>query len=499
MKRLVLFIVLALVAAAPAVVRAEPPIDSLPDMGLGADNVMSISQGVAMGQSMVDNMRQHGEILDDPLLDGYLNNLGYQLVSHSQGATWHFQFLWVKNSDVNAFAMPGGFIGVNEGLILATHDESELAAVLAHEISHVTQRHIAQQMQDSHRTNIATAAAVIAALLAGGGNPAVAEAAVSGGLAGAYQHQINYTYRDEEQADRIGESLLAQSGFDPEAMATFFQRLQQREQYNEGPYSNFLRTHPVTTKRIANAENVARQYPQIHPQPDRAYYIARARVRVLAAGDPAHSASYFKARTGQTSGVAREASRYGYALSLSREGRTTEALKLLGRLVAAHGDSLAYRLALAEVQNTAGDTSASLHTYQTTLALYPDNRAVIEAYAQVLLENAQPRRARRLLLRLPLDESETTRQLRLLAQASTAMGDDADSHYYMSEYYLICGQPHMALQQLGIGLHSRSLSDFQRERMQSRRNEIRDAMKHAGISVTGGGHSDGSARLGPVS
>jgi len=485
---------LVLLAAAPAVAFARPPIDSLPDMGLGADNAMSIDQGIAVGQSMVDQMRQKDQVLDDPLLDSYLNNLGFQLVSHSQGASWHFKFLWVGKSDVNAFAMPGGFVGVNEGLILATHDESELAAVLAHEISHVTQRHIAQQMEDSRRTGLATAAAVGAALLAGlagGGNPYLAQAAISGGLAGAYQHQVNYTYHDEEQADRIGESLLAQSGFNPDAMATFFQRLQQQEQYNEGPYSNFLRTHPVTTKRIANAENIARQYPQIHPKPDASYYIARARVRVLAADDPSDSARYFKARLGNTKGIQHDAARYGYALSLGREGDTARAMKLLDELRSQHPDTLAYRLALANVQNQAGQTNASMHTYQSALDLYPDNRAVIEGYAEVLLQTGRPQRARSLLLRLPLDSSETTRQLRLLAQAATAMGDEADSHYYMSEYYLICGQPHMALQQLEIGLHSGHLSSFQRQRLVSRRKEIRTAMTRAGVSPTAAGDGRG--------
>jgi len=485
---------LVLLAVAPATAFARPPIDSLPDMGLGADNTLSINQGIAVGQSMVDQMRQRNRLLDDALLTSYLNNLGYQLVSHSQGASWHFKFLWVKGSDVNAFAMPGGFIGVNEGLILATHDESELAAVLAHEISHVTQRHIAQQMEDSRRTGMATAAAVGAALLAGiagGGNPYLAQAAISGGLAGAYQHQINYTYQDEEQADRIGESLLAQSGFNPDAMATFFQRLQHQEQYNEGPYSSFLRTHPVTTKRIANAQNIARQYPQIHPKPDPSYYIARARARVLAADDPSDSASYFKARLDQTKGIRHDAARYGYALSLAREGDTDQALKLLDELRSRHPDTLAYRLALANFQNQAGNTTASLDTYQSALNLYPDNRAVIESYAEALLQTGRPQKARRLLLRLPLDHSETARQLRLLARAATAMGDDADSHYYMSEYYLIRGQSHMALQQLEIGLHSGHLSSFQRQRLESRRKEIRTAMTPAGRSPTaaGGGKS----------
>ena len=238
---------------------------TLPELGDPSGADMSFVQERRLGESVVRDLRSSGAYLDDPEVNGYLNEIGNRLVTAIPGAPFDFLFFAVNDATINAFALPGGYVGVNTGLILLTQNESELAAVLAHEISHVTQHHIARSIakqKDAMLTTLAALAAAIVASRVGGQNGGqVAQAAVASAQGLGIQMQIDYTRQIEQEADRLGFQRLDAAGFDVTAMATFMERLQRASRFVEGNAPSYLRDHPVTYERIAEAQARAQGKP----------------------------------------------------------------------------------------------------------------------------------------------------------------------------------------------------------------------------------------------
>ena len=280
----------ALVAAvtlvgAPAL--AQGP--NLPDFGSPADSVLSKSREMQLGRGVMLQLRNAGAIIDDPQITEYLRLLGSQLGQHANDGDFSFEFFVVGENTINAFAMPGGFIGVNAGLILASDNESELAGVVAHEVSHVTQRHIARSLYDSQKTSIMSVAAMLAAILLGAAGDVSGQALgglVTGAQSAAIQRQINFTRSHEYEADRIGMDVLARAGFDPNGMASFFEKLSRRTSASAQVVPEMLRTHPVSTGRISEARGRARQLAAVNHADSIGYGLAKARLRVLMAQRP---------------------------------------------------------------------------------------------------------------------------------------------------------------------------------------------------------------------
>lgn len=256
----------------------------LPDMGTSANTVLSQADEQKLGETFIRQLRRQLEVVDDAQINNYINALGHRLASYSNNPEQPFQFFVVKAPSINAFAVPGGFIGVHSGLILKTRSESELASVLAHEIAHVTQRHIARSIQASQRLSFpAMAALIVAGIIAGvAGAPQVGQAAITAAMAANVQMQINFTRTHEKEADRIGMQTLANAGFDPRDMPNFFDRLQAAMRYYDGGIPDFLRTHPVTTERIAEAQDRAEKYPKQSVNDTPLYHLMKGQLLILA-------------------------------------------------------------------------------------------------------------------------------------------------------------------------------------------------------------------------
>ena len=218
-----------------------------PDFGDASEQVLSPAEERALGEAFMREVRSRLTIVEDPQVEEYVQSLGYRLVAASDRRHLGFTFFVVEDESVNAFAAPDGFVGVNSGLILATRTESELASVLAHEVAHVTQRHIARAIADADRMNIPTLAAIAAAILVGAGNTDVGQAAAATVIGSTVQRRINFTRRNEMEADRVGIRMLAGAGFDPREMARFFEKLQNASRYsgalpNSSPHIRSPRT-----------------------------------------------------------------------------------------------------------------------------------------------------------------------------------------------------------------------------------------------------------------
>jgi predicted Zn-dependent protease len=439
----------------------------LPNIGDSAENYLSTSEEQQLGKVFMRNVRQSLEVLNDPEIESYIQSLGYRLVASSGVQGRQFTYFVVKDSAINAFAGPGGYIGVNSGLILISQSEAELAAVMAHETAHVAQRHIARAFEQSSRMSAPMTAAIIAAIILGSRTSQsgqVGEAALAATIAGNAQQQINFTRANEWEADRIGMQFLAGAGFDPHAMPDFFERLQ-KASYDNLQYS-FLLTHPVTSDRIADSRNRAEQLPKVKPaEPGVNYQLIRAKVRVLQDGNPQKSADYFRNTLATAPDADRDALSYGYALALQALGRNKEALAQLQPLIARTPERIAYQILLAQIQLASGQTDKALATYERNLGLYPYNLPLTDRYVGALLQAGRADKALATINDYFRQRPPDADLYSLQAQAASMLGRTAETHLALAEHHYQLGETRTAIEQLRIAQRSAPRQD---ERLKAR-------------------------------
>ena len=443
----------------------------LPDFGSPADSVLSKSREQQLGRQVMLQLRDAGVIIEDPLLSEYVRVIGSQLASQVNDGDFKFEFFVVDDSEINAFALPGGFVGINAGLIMASENESELAGVLAHEISHVTQRHIARSIYENQRASLVSTAAMLAAVLLGaaadlGGNATTG--LVTAAQAAGAQQQINFTRAHEAEADRVGMDVLARSGFDPNGMATFFEKLSRGGSLSSESVPEMLQTHPVTTGRIAEARARVRQLPPVKHEDSDQYGLAKARLQVLTAPTPDRALELFEARGPS----AKLGDRYGLALALVGVSRNDEAERMFHDLVAENPHIVAFRIGQAEALMRSGLTEQALEVYSEALKLSPRHIALVISYAEALIAAGQPARAHEMLLDLLNNVPATPAQIALLARAANAEGDVVSAYHYMSEYYASIGDLRLAMSQLRLALESPDTTPIERARFEARLKEF---------------------------
>ncbi len=472
MLRLTAFLT-SLLACVPALAQGT----NLPDFGSPVDAVINKSQEEQLGRSVVAQLRSAGAINEDPQLTEYIQALGSRLVGQANDGTQSFQFFVVDDNAINAFALPGGFIGVNAGLILTSESESELAGVLAHEIAHVTQRHIARSIYDSQRTSMLSMATMLAAILLGAATDSSGQAVtglITAGQAASMQQQINFTRSNEREADRVGIETLAAAGFDTRGMASFFEKLARRYGMAREQIPAILQTHPVTTERIAEARERTRLLPAVSPDDAIGYGLAKTRLTMQQALTPEAARATFANRIGEDGGET--ADRYGLALSFARAGLVDEAERMFGELVAEHPGVIAFWIGRGEALIQSGLTDSALAVYVEAVDLFPRNVPLIISYAEALITAGKPDLAHDILLDLLNNVPPTPEQIRLIARAANAEGDIGNAHYYMGEYYLSIGNGPLAIGQLQMALESPGVNTVDRSRYEARLKQVADAM-----------------------
>ncbi len=448
---------------------AQP--SQLPDFGSKADSVLSKSREAQLGRGVMLQLRNAGAVIEDPQLTEYIQVLGSKLASQANDGDFNFNFFVVGDQEINAFALPGGYVGVNAGLITASENESELAGVLAHEVSHVTQRHIARSMYDNQRMSIVSIATMLAAIVLGAATGAGSQATsglLAAGQAATMQRQINFTREHEAEADRVGMDVLAAAGFDPNGMATFFEKLSRRYGLASENVPEMLQSHPVTTSRIAEARARARQLPRVEHVDSTGYGLAKARLLVLTAPTPEAAVALFEPKADSQD----PADRYGRALSLIGVARGDEAERLFRGLVDENPHIIAYRIGQAEALMSSGLYDQALEIYAEAARLFPRNVPLIISYADSLITAGQPGLAHEILLDLLNNVRPTPEQIRLIARAANAEGDVVNAYQYMSEYYLSIGDLRLAIAQLQLALESPDATPVERVRFEARMKEI---------------------------
>jgi beta-barrel assembly-enhancing protease len=470
----------------------------LPELGSPANAAISIDDEYHAGLSYVNEIRNTGLILTDPEVSQYAQEIGHSLSSHAEEGQHQFYYFVLRDPVVNAFAVPGGFVAIQSGLILATRNENELAGVLAHETAHVTQRHIVRQIIDQGHEGLLASAAMLAAVLlgatAGRGSPDAVEGAILAGQSAMIQHQINYTRSSEFEADRIGISTMAEAGYDPLGMASFFDWMG-----HSGPEPSrvnaiqFLIDHPIFSDRVAEARDRADQIGRIRHEDSLSYRLVKERLRSVAA-DPQVARQYYLNLLKNGGGKSIE-ERYGKDVAEIATRNPAAAIPDLQELVRDYPKVTQFYGALGQAYLVNNQLKESAAVLESAMILFPRNVPITIRLAETLMRSGDNKRAHLVLLDLFNSVEPTPDQTRLIAKAANTAGDYADSYSYMAEFYLMTGNLMMATNQLQMALSLPGLDAVQRARYSARLEEIRAAMpkKDRNKDTVAGGNRNGAA------
>jgi predicted Zn-dependent protease len=465
MKIRTLFLLLSLTPAVLA--------EGLPDLGEVARADLSPITERRVGESIMMDIRLHEpSYVDDPEISGYLNRLGMRLVSQSVEARQDFEFFVLHDATLNAFAMPGGFIGVHTGLILATQSESELASVLAHEISHVTQHHLARQLSAQGQAQLPMLLSLAVAILAARSNSDLAQGALIAGQAAGIQQQLSYSRDFEREADRHGIQLLERAGFDIRGMADFFERLQKYGRLYENNAPGYLRTHPLTTERIADMENriQSRPYKQVEDSLD--FLLVRAKLKA-GEGTALDAVTEFSSQLRERKFSSESAARYGYAIALSRDKQYAAAEQELGELRKLKVSSAMIESLAADLRKNQNDTAGALKIIRAALVRYPQERGLAYAQIEALLATGQTKEALRVTVEDLQIYSADARMYALQARVYSALDKRLQQHRSQAEAYALQGQLPMAVEQLQLAQKAGDGDFFEQSQVDARLRELK--------------------------
>jgi len=444
----------------------------LPDIGDSTASVLSPREEQRIGEELTAAVRRAGAMIEDGPLEDYLNRVGHDIVANAE-TTQGFNFFWVNDTRINAFAAPGGAVGVNTGLILNTQNESEFASVLAHEVSHVTQRHGARSIEARGKLSVPMAVAMVGAILAGLANPQAGQAAIAAVSAGSQQLGINFTRANEKEADRIGIQVLARAGFEPRAMAEFFERLQMANRYNDpAAIPEYLRTHPVTLNRVAESRSLAARYPPVRLRDEREFHLMRARTQAYSADRPEDALVMFETALREGKHVDELAARYGYTIALMRTGNFDRARAEAEQLVRDHPKRSDFGLERVEIEKRAGRAEVAWKLMEELNARHPNDRSVVLERADLALATERYDIARRILRDYSFRFEVDARYFRMLAQAEGRGGSLVESRIALAEYYFRLGDLKRSLEQLRLAREGGAVDIYQRSRIEARSQQF---------------------------
>lgn len=464
----------------------------IPSMGDTARGELTPVAEYKLGREIMQQIKGDPAYVNDLVLSEYLSNLGNRLVSanaETRGELSNdFTFFAIRDGTLNAFALPGGFIGVHTGLMLATQSESELASVLSHEIGHVSQRHIARMMGQAKQDMLIPIASVVLAILAAQASADAAGAVLMGGQGYALQKQINFTRDAEKEADRVGFQILKGAGFDMTGMTSFFQRMQTATRtYSDAP-SPYLRTHPLTADRIADIEARVRHEPYRQHADDIDFYLVRANARIdQDDSEPAlhNAATVFEEQVKSGSRIQMTAGNYGLALIALHRKNPAEAKAYLQLAKKSAGTAAAKSLALnslsIEILLESGQAAEAAREARAAMNLFPSSRAIAHLYASSLYASKRYEEAAKYLRKQAQSYRDDPDLQRQLAKVYDAQGKKALMHMALADSYGLVGAYQAALEQLKMARLSPDVSFYDQSIIDAREREwkkiIRESLK----------------------
>jgi predicted Zn-dependent protease len=425
----------------------------LPNLGESSTSLFSAEYEHQLGRAWLRAFRSQVPTVDDPLLQDYLETLIYRLVNYSQLEDRRIEIVIVDNPTINAFAVPGGVIGIHNGLLMYAQSEDELATVLAHEIAHLSQRHFSRRIEHQKNQQPFTYAAMLASLVlmaTVGGDAGMA--ALSATQAVAMDSALRYSRSNEAEADRVGMQTMVDAGLDPHAAPAMFERMLHASRYAGGNrMPEFMRSHPLSENRIADTSNRARQYPkQIRP-PNLSFQLMRARVANHLADTPAEAIQNFRGEL-DGSPVSREAALYGLVLALTDAGRADEASLELDSIWSKDSDRVEYIIADAEIDLARNQPEKAAKKLAAQLELSPGNHALTMTHARALMEAQQAHIAEEVLIAQSKINPGDPGLWYLLAEIQGLSGNIIGVHQSRAEYFILHGNLDQAEKQLNYAL-----------------------------------------------
>lgn len=438
--------------------------DQLPDLGSQAATLLTDREAEQLGKAFIRQSRYQQPYVSDPELVDYINRLGQRLVDVSDEANKDYHFYLIDNNVINAFAVPGGHIALHTAILTKSESESELASVIAHEISHVSQRHIARKLENSRYDSWIALGALLAAAAAGGSD--AAQAAFGLANASIIDRQLTYSRAFESEADSLGIRLLSRAGFDPGAMPVFFKRLLDESRISESHAPEFLRSHPLTINRIAESAQRVNAYPPAGPQDESEYLLMRAKATAGYAANKQQVRDSFKSALERDNSLP---NRYGYALALAENGEHDKARDAYAKLLKDYPDNITVRLSIAENELYAKNISVGLgllkSLYEEQSAL--GNHMVDIYYANALVLSEQFATAIPILRSAIANNSNEPYFHILLSRAYGESGDDFRAFQERGEYHYLRGNYEFALRQFERA-KTLTKSDYELARLEAR-------------------------------
>ncbi|WP_100657256.1 M48 family metalloprotease [Alteromonas flava] len=464
----------ALASHAAALQSTRNDRNELPEIGVVASDTVSIDKEMLIGNVIMRQMRAQAPIINDPVLTQYIQDLGNRLVIHADNAKFPFTFFLLNNSDINAFAFYGGHIGVHTGLIYNADNESEVASVLAHEVAHVTQRHLARRIQSAQRASPLQIASLIGGILLGAmaGDPQAGMAAISASQAAAAQMQLNYTRSNEQEADRIGITMLARAGYDPAAAATFFGKLAAQMRVVSRPPARLL-SHPLPESRIADARIRAANLPNVRLPPSLSFHLAKSRIQARYIYDKQAALDYYTNAVTERQLVP-AAAEYGLALALLRADKANEAKEIIDKLLAQDPSNLFYLDTATDIYVAMGDAKQAVAMLTEELKNSPRNAVVTLNLANAAIEDKQLDYATELLRDFLLLNPEHMLTHQLLSDAYGKARKYKEMHQMNAEVFALLAAFPQAIDELQHAYNFTGDNHLEKQRIRARIQQLRD-------------------------
>ncbi|HKI75284.1 MAG TPA: M48 family metalloprotease [Pseudomonadales bacterium] len=433
--------------------RAADDDQNLPSLGDRSSSLVSLQEEHQIGQQFLRSLRAQVKTVDDPVLQDYLEHLVYRLVVHSEVQDRRLTIVIIDSKEMNAFAAPGGIVGVNDGIFLYADTDDELAAILAHELGHLSQRHFARQADESKQASIPSLAGLLAGvvLMATTGTDA-GLAAITAGQAAGQQEMLRFSRAREAEADRAGIQTLEGAGMDPRAMAYMFEKLQRISRFQGNNVPEFLMTHPVTKDRISDAYNLTRDYPMEDYPPDLDFQMMRARTIVKMSDSVQNAILKMRDGLNEKNPVVRAGYEYGLALALSEAERNDEAMKYIKDLEKDHPGKIALTVAEANIDSRAEDYAKANAILKQALDISPENYPLTMTYARTLVKVGKAKEAEQLLVPLTTKRPQDDNLWYLLAETYGLANNIVGVHEARAEYFVLVGNMKQAITQLGYAL-----------------------------------------------
>jgi predicted Zn-dependent protease len=451
----------------PALLCCNASFAELPTLGDPTLGSISTREEAQLGLSYYRYLKASLPIVEDTQLNYYLETLAQKLITQSDEAGRNFTFFIVESPVINAFALPAGYIGVHSGLFLDADNESQLASVLAHEISHVTQRHLARMIDESGNSLAINIATLLAAILVGSQDSEMGQAVLMGGLAGAQQSSINFTRANEYEADRIGIGLLIEAGINPDGMVEFFEHLLDK---SSGLDIEYIRTHPLDINRVTEAKNRIKEEHADLPKNSEDFLFAKARLAVLTNNN--NSLGKLIELNKHRQGVIAD---YLRALALTKIDQPAAAIPILEKLAKQHKHPW-IKLALADAYYANNSMDKALQQLELMHGLYPGYLPVTLAYSRALNAARKPEKSIELLLR-QLQSEESAEIYQILARAYHLNGQISAALEATGNQYALQGYSELALQQYQNALNQDDLSATSRTRLETKKNELMEMVR----------------------